>query len=173
MVAFILFAYGLSRSGHPLLGATEAAALINFLGIPISILGNETAMRLGRTRYIPWAMMASGVLAWVAGFSSVWPGWLMLLLLALYFIAIMSDSAALTAGLVEVTALNARGAAMAVYSFGGFGAGFLAPLVFGAVLDVAGGKTDPSAWGLAFGSLGIGCFIVSIVARFKSKSRQL
>jgi len=173
MVAFILFAYGLTRSGHPLLGATEAAALINFLGIPVSILGNETAMRLGRTRYIPWAMMASGVLAWVAGFSSAWPWWLMLLLLALYFIAIMSDSAALTAGLVEVTALNARGAAMAVYSFGGFGAGFLAPLVFGAVLDVAGGKTDPSAWGLAFGSLGIGCLIASIIARLKSNSRQV
>jgi MFS family permease len=173
MVAFILFAYGLSCSGQPLLGATEAAALINFMGIPVSILGNEAAMRLGRTRYIPWAMMASGALAWVAGFSSLWPWWLMLLLLAIYFIAIMSDSAALTAGLVEVTALNARGAAMAVYSFGGFGAGFLAPLVFGAVLDLAGGKTDPLAWGLAFGSLGIGCFIASIVARFEGRSRRL
>ena len=164
MVAFILFAYGLSRSGQPLLGATEAAALINFLGIPVSILGNETAMLLGRTRYIPWAMLASGLLAWIAGFSSAWSWWLMLLLLALYFIAIMSDSAALTAGLVETTPPHARGAAMAVYSFGGFGAGFVAPLVFGAVLDLAGGKDDTLAWGLAFGSLGIGCLIASMAA---------
>jgi MFS family permease len=164
MVAFILFAYGLTPSGHPLLGATEAAALINFLGIPVSILGNETAMRLGRTRYIPWVMMASGSLAWVAGLSSTWPWWVMLFLLAIYFIAIMSDSAALTAGLVETTPPQARGAAMAVYSFAGFGAGFVAPLVFGAVLDLAGGKADAFAWGLAFGSLGIGCLMASFGA---------
>lgn len=161
MVAFILFAYGSTRSEYPLLGATEAAALINFLGIPVSILGNETAMHLGRARYIPWAMMASGSLAWVAGFSSSWPWWVMLVLLGLYFIAVMSDSAALTAGLVETTPPQSRGAAMAVYSFGGFGSGFVAPLVFGAVLDVAGGKADGLAWGLAFGSLGLGCLIVS------------
>jgi len=161
MVAFIMFAYGLTRSGPPLLGATEAAALINFLGIPVSILGNETAMRLSRPRYIPWAMMASGLLAWAAGFSCTWPWWAMLLALALYFIAIMSDSAALTAGLVETTPPQARGAAMAVYSFAGFGSGFVAPLVFGAVLDVAGGKADSLAWGLAFGSLGVGCLVVS------------
>jgi MFS family permease len=173
MVAFIMFAYGLTHSGHPMLSATEAAALINFLGIPVSILGNETAMHLGRARYIPWVMMASGLLAWLAGFSSTWPWWVMLLVLALYFIAIMSDSAALTAGLVEVTPPHARGAAMAVYSFGGFGAGFLSPLVFGAILDLAGGKTDATAWGLAFGSLGIGCLIASIVARLKSNSRQV
>ncbi len=167
MVAFILFAYGLPRSGHPLLGATEAAAVINFMGIPVSILGNETAMRLGRRRFIPWAMTASGLLAWAAGFSSIWPWWVMLSILMIYFVAIMSDSAALTAGLVEATPSHARGAAMAVYSFGGFGAGFLAPLAFGAVLDVSGGKTDPSAWGVAFGILGIGCLIASIVARTK------
>jgi MFS family permease len=162
MVAFILFAYSLMRSGHPLLGATEAAALINFLGIPVSILGNEAAMRLGRGRYIPWVMMASGSLAWAAGFASTWPGWVMLSLLAIYFIAIMSDSAALTAGLVETTPPQARGAAMAVYSFAGFGAGFVAPLVFGAVLDLAGGKANAFAWGLAFGSLGIGCLVASL-----------
>jgi MFS family permease len=162
MVAFILFSYGLARSGPPVLGATEAAAAINFLGIPVSILGNEAAGRFGRGRYIPTVMLASGALAWIAGFSAGWPWWLGLTLLALYFIAIMSDSAALTAGLVATTPPHLRGAAMAVYSFGGFGAGFLAPLLFGAVLDLAGGKTDPSAWGIAFGSLGMGCLIASL-----------
>jgi MFS family permease len=161
MVAFILFAYGLGSSTRPPMGATEAAALINFLGIPVSILGNEAAMRLGRRRYLPRAMLASGALAWLAGFSSTWPPGIVLALLGVYFIAVMSDSAALTAGLVETTAPHSRGAAMAVYSFAGFGAGFLAPLAFGAVLDFAGGKADPTAWGLAFGSLGLGCLLVS------------
>jgi MFS family permease len=161
MVAFILFAYGLNRTGFPPVGATEAAALINFMGIPVSILGNEAAMRLGRSRYIPGAMLASGALAWAAGFSSAGSWWIMLAFLAVYFIAVMSDSAALTAGLIEATPPQSRGAAMAVYSFAGFGSGFLAPLVFGAVLDVTGGKADPKAWGLAFGCLGLGCLVVS------------
>jgi MFS family permease len=168
MVAFILFGYGAARSGHPALSATEAAATINFLGIPVSILGNEAAGRFGRGRYIPVAMAASGTLAWLAGFSAGWPWWVMVLLLAIYFVAIMSDSAALTAGLVATTPLHQRGAAMAVYSFGGFGAGFLAPLVFGLVLDVAGGKDAPLAWGVAFGSLGIGCLAASVAARLRA-----
>jgi hypothetical protein len=37
-----------------------------------------------------------------------------------------------------------RGAAMAVHTFLGFGAGFLSPMVFGATLDAAGG-----GWGSA------------------------
>jgi MFS family permease len=170
MVAFILFGYGIAGSGQPVLGATEAAAVINFLGIPASILGNEAAGRFGRGRYVSLAMAASGTLAWLAGFSAGWPWWVLILLLAIYFVAVMSDSAALTAGLVATTPLHQRGAAMAVYSFGGFGAGFLAPLVFGLVLDVAGGKSAPLAWGVAFGSLGIGCLIASVTARLKAGS---
>ena len=42
---------------------------------------------------------------------------------------------------------------MAAYSLGGFAAGFLAPLAFGAVLDAAGGDGHPRAWTLAFGSV--------------------
>jgi MFS family permease len=44
---------------------------------------------------------------------------------------------------------------MAVYSFIGFATAFLAPLVFGVVLDLAGGNQDRIAWTLAFASIGI------------------
>jgi hypothetical protein len=37
----------------------------------------------------------------------------------------------------------------------GFGAGFLAPLAFGAVLDAGGGNASPAAWMLAYASLGV------------------
>jgi MFS family permease len=69
----------------------------------------------------------------------------------------MADSAALTAGLVAAAPPGKRGAAMAVYSFLGFGGGFLGPLVFGLVLDGMGGKDSAAAWGFAFGSLGLAC----------------
>jgi hypothetical protein len=44
---------------------------------------------------------------------------------------------------------------MAIYSFAGFSAAFLAPLAFGAVLDLAGGNRSQFAWGLAFASIGV------------------
>jgi hypothetical protein len=47
-----------------------------------------------------------------------------------------------------------RGASMALHSMLGFGAGFVAPLAFGAVLDAAGGNASPTAWMLAYVSLG-------------------
>jgi MFS family permease len=80
----------------------------------------------------------------------------MLGVLAMHFVAVMADSAALTAGLVEVTPPEQRGAALAVYSLMGFGAGFVAPLAVGAVLDAAGGANSRLAWTLAFGALGVG-----------------
>jgi MFS family permease len=173
MVAFIVFAYGMAQASEPWLSATEAAAIINLIGLPASILGNEAAGRIGRLRFIGAVMMASGALAWLAGFTAGWPWWVTTLLLAVYFVCIMGDSAALTAGLVAVAPPNQRGAAMAVHSFMGFGAGFIAPLVFGAVLDVAGGKADVTAWGFAFGSLGAGCLIASFAARLSSLPRRV
>ena len=170
MVAFLVFSYGLARTSQPLLSPTEAAAAINLLGLPASILGNEAAGRLGRARYVTLVMMASGSLAWLAGFSSGWPWWVIILILALYLITVMADSAALTAGLVAATPAANRGSAMAVYSFLGFGGGFAAPMVFGAVLDGAGGKVNPQAWGFAFASLGAGCLLLSLIARFKKPS---
>ncbi|MBI4984281.1 MAG: MFS transporter [Rhodocyclales bacterium] len=165
MVAFIVFAYATARNDTPTLTATEAAALINLLGLPASILGNEAAGRCGRKRWIAGVMTGSGILCWIAGYSAAWPWWLMLATLALYFIAVMADSAALTAGLVQAAPLAQRGAAMAVYSLLGFGAGFVAPLVFGATLDAAGGAAAAGAWTLAFGTLGLGCLAWRLLAR--------
>ncbi len=165
LVAFIVFAYAGAHASEHAPSATEAAALINLLGLPASILGNEAAERIGRTRWIAAVMACSGALCWLAGLSAAWPWWLMLALLALYFVTVMADSAALTAGLVAATPLAQRGAAMAVYSLLGFGAGFVAPLVFGATLDAAGGSGNASAWNLAFGTLGIGGLAWSLFAR--------
>ena len=43
---------------------------------------------------------------------------------------------------------------MAVLSFFGFASAGLGALVFGVVLDLAGGTASGFAWGLAFASLG-------------------
>ncbi len=163
MVAFIAFAYALSPGAAIPWAPAAAAAAINLLGIPASILGNEIAGRVGRSRYIVAVMAASAVLACLAGFAGPLAWWLALVLVALHFIAVMADSAALTAGLVASTPPMKRGATLAVYSFFGFGAGFLGPLAFGLVLDLAGGD-GTLAWGLAFASLGVGCTCAPLAA---------
>ena len=76
------------------------------------------------------------------------------------------------AGLVAAVPQPRRGAAMAIYSFAGFGAGFIAPLAFGAVLDTCGGKDAPLAWMLAFGSLGIGCLAASALSALSHARRD-
>ncbi len=163
MVAFIAFAYTLSPGADIPWTPAVAAAAINLLGIPASIIGNEIAGRVGRARYILAVMAASAALACLAGFAGPLAWWLALLLVALHFIAVMADSAALTAGLVVATPPMKRGATLAVYSFFGFGAGFLGPLAFGWVFDLAGGR-GTLAWGLAFASLGLACACAPLAA---------
>ena len=165
MVAFIVFAYGLSQESSPPISATEAAALINLVGLPSSILGNEVAGRIGRIRWIAFIMSIASVLCWIVGISSTWPWWLMLIVLAVYFMTVMADSAALTTGLIQATPVAERGAAMGVYSLSGFGAGCLAPLIFGVTLDRMQSLGSSLAWTLALGTLGIGGLIWSVSQR--------
>lgn len=171
MVAFIAFAYAQSPGAEAAWAPAAAAAAINLLGIPASILGNEFAARIGRRRYILGVMSASAVLACLAGFAGPLAWWLALLLVALHFIAVMADSAALTAGLVAATPPTKRGATLAVYSFFGFGAGFLGPLAFGWVFDLAGGE-GRLAWGLAFASLGAACACGPLAVWFAQRKER-
>lgn len=158
-----LLAYSASQGTLPLAPAT-AAAVINLIGIPASILGNEFAGRHERQRYIRWVMLGSGALAWLVGAVASWP-WALFVLLFAYQALVMADSAALTAGLVAVADPARRGAVMAVYSVAGFGAGFIAPLVAGAVLDAGGGAQSSLAWLLATGSLGIWCLVAPLTLK--------
>jgi len=92
----------------------------------------------------------------VVGFAAALPFGFVLLLFVLYGSAVTADSGALTAGAVIFADPSRRGATMAVHSLMGFGVGFLSPLAFGVVLDLAGGSNSTLAWGLAFALLGLG-----------------
>ncbi|MBE0596171.1 MAG: MFS transporter, partial [Desulfuromonadales bacterium] len=99
--AFFAFSLGLTAGHtHPLLGAAALAAWINLLGPVASIFGNEAAVRQGRRRVVMAVMGGSGVLACLVGFSAPLPMAVVFTLVAVYFLLIMGDSAALTAGLI-------------------------------------------------------------------------
>ncbi|HKW37959.1 MAG TPA: MFS transporter, partial [Burkholderiales bacterium] len=136
---------------------------------PASIYGNELAMRQGRERVIWKAMLASGALTCALGFLSFLPLPALAGLIMLHMCLIMGDSSALTAGVVTRAGERIRGATMAVHSMLGFGAGFVAPLVFGVALDLAGGRTRPLAWGLAFTTLGAGAVVMAGFIRARAR----
>jgi MFS family permease len=173
IVAFLVFAQALAPAGAgAALSPVAVAAIANLLSPVSSVLGNETAMRVGRERLIWRVMLVSGLVTCVLGFAASLP-WPVLALLAwAHMCLIMGDSSALTAGVVARSDERIRGATMAVHSMLGFGAGFIAPLVFGAVLDLAGGNARPAAWGFAFASLGVGGAVMSWFIRRSVPARQ-
>ena len=173
LVAFCCFAQGAQAQGsaNPWLWSPIAiAAIANLFGSPASIMGNELALRFGRGRLIGIAMIASGVLTGLLGFAFTLPWYAIAGLAMLHMALVMGDSSALTAGMVMHSPPEARGATMAMHSMLGFGAGFISPLVFGAVLDLAGGNTSASAWGAAFLTLGAGAVIAPWLLGFARRA---
>ena len=100
-------------------------------------------------------MAGSALLACGVGFSASLPFWLAVCVVALYGVTVTADSASLTVGAVTNALPGRRGATMAVHSFLGFGAAFVGSVMFGVVLDAAGGGESHLAWGLAFVSQGL------------------
>lgn len=154
LVAFLAFAAG--RDGVDGVTPSTIASVLVMSGVVSSVLGNELAVRIGRRRLVTMVMLSSAVIACLTGFAATGGFVLTVAACALYNLAVMGDSASLTAGAVANAHIDQRGATMAVHSLFGFGAAFFAPLVFGAVLDLGGGQDSVTAWGLGFVSLAAG-----------------
>jgi MFS family permease len=163
-VAFLVFSAALQPKDG-LWNAATVVAIVNLFGAPASVLGNEIALRWGRERFVRTVMVLSFLAAAAVG-AGAGASWTLLLpVMALHVMLVMSDSASLTAGVVASATPTHRGATMGLYSLAGFGAGFVAPLVFGVVLDLAGGATSRLAWGLAFPMLALGGLVWSLGTR--------
>jgi len=173
MVAFLAFSASLhAATGRPFLSAAAAAAAINLLGPLASIFGNEFAATYGRRRTIARVMWASAAMGAVIGFTAPLPWLVVFLLMVAYFLLVMGESAALTAGLIAVAAPGRRGATMAVHSLLGFGAGFAAPLAFGIMLDLFGGAERTAAWGMAFVSLALGAAVGPLALAWQRRTAR-
>ena len=163
IVAYLVFAAATGPGTSTALSATTIGAVINLLGMPASIFGNELSRRIGRHRSITIVMLSSAVLACIFGLSAAWPFWVVVTLALIYGITVTGDSASITAGVVAAAPEGYRGATMAVHSSIGFMGSFAGPLMFGVALDLAspggsgagiGGETVAS-WGWAFAFSGL------------------
>jgi len=171
LVAFLTYAASLQGGAVGMsVSVPLTAALIILLGPVASVSGNEFALRIGRARMMTIGSAVSGIMSCTIGFLAGSP-WIALLVFAvvhMYFVGV--DAGTMTAGVVNATAPAHRGSTMALYSLIGFGMGFISPAVFGAVLDLAGGRGKLMAWGLAFTSLGVVAMLGVIPARMLKKA---
>lgn len=152
IVAFFGFCAILTGDSF-LLTATTLAGVINFFGVPASIIGNEIALRIGRQKWIFFVMLSSAAFGVALALSTGQSWWLIIALAVGHTIFIMADSATLTAGLVISAKENIKGAAMGLHSLMGFGGGLLGPAIFGFVLDLTGSRASQISWVWAYAAV--------------------
>lgn len=151
IVAYLVFAAALQPGGAAGWWSVAAlAALLNLIGVPATIFGNELALRFGRHRVIAAIMTASAAGCVLSGLAPGWPFGVVVAVAALHSILIIGESSALTAGAVGAAPAGYKGATMAVHSCLGFAGAFSGPVVFGFALQFAGGSATQGAWLIAF-----------------------
>ena len=166
IVAFLAFSIQLQPAGTFTWSPTQIAFIINLIGLPASIGGNELSRVFGRRRVISIVMIVSAALGTVLGFSAALPYLLVASMAVVYGITIVGDSASLTAGVVAAAPRGYRGTTLAVHSTLGFCSAFLGPLAVGVVLDLFGGNR--LAWGMGFVCMAAGCLLGPVIlARLK------
>ncbi|MCK9364469.1 MAG: MFS transporter [Syntrophales bacterium] len=127
-----------------------------------SIYGGALSDRRGRTRTILWGACLSIMCSFTFGWMMTLPLWLLVLVASLYNVTAIADSSVYSTALTELVPSHYLGAAYALRSVLGFGAGIVSPWVFGLVLDWMRGepfRSETMAWGLAWTALGVGAVL--------------
>jgi MFS family permease len=138
------------------LGAS-LSAIFHVMGILASATGGALSDRWGRTAVIAGMMFVSSACSFAFGWMLAAPLLLIVIVGSIYGFSALGDSSVYSTGITETVKPERLGSALAVRSLLGFGAGAVAPLVFGGVLDLYGGRNASVAgWGWAFSVLGVG-----------------
>ena len=151
-VSFLVFAMAGRESSD--IGSHWSPAIIiacaTLVAQPFSVIVNEIAGRINRIKVIVAVMGLAAITGIALGFSSQMSMLIIVVLVGLYAILSISDSASITSAVVASAKANVRGTTMAVHTLIGFVGAFIGPIIFGIVLDLAGGSHNTAAWGTAF-----------------------
>ena len=164
-VAAALAVHGATLERAAGLGAS-LSAIFHVMGIFASATGGALSDRWGRTAVIAGMMLVSSACSFAFGWMLAAPLLLIVVVGSVYGFSALGDSPVYSTGITETVKPERLGSALAVRSLLGFGAGAVAPIVFGRVLDLYGGRSAGAAgWGWAFsvlgagGVLGLGCML--------------
>jgi MFS family permease len=138
--------------------AATLTALTYLVAVVGSVAGGSLSDRWGRTTVTLMLALSSLVCSFVFGWMIGLPLWMVLAMAVFYNLTGVADSSIHSTTLTELVDPRSLGAAYSLRSVLGFGAGAIAPWVFGVVLDWGRVDTlaDSWAWGLAWATLGIG-----------------
>ncbi|MBE88430.1 MAG: MFS transporter [Rhodospirillaceae bacterium] len=129
------------------------AALANLFGLPSIMLANELARFWDRKAVIAFIMISSAAVGLLMAVSIAWGLFWIVALVMLHGFLVPADVGSINAGLVGITDPARRGATMALHAVCGFTGAIVGPVLFGAILDSAGGQTEPAAWVAAFAGM--------------------
>ena len=132
-------------------------AVINFLGVPAGLIGNELSIRYGLRTIATLVFVLSTVAGGLFGLTAMLPYMAVLGLSVVAGFIVQGNFSNLTSGVLAVAAPRYLGATIGLYSCIGFGASFLGTLLFGVTLDQFGGTSQVAAWALSFGTCGLAC----------------
>jgi hypothetical protein len=90
--------------------------------------------------------------------------------LLIYTVAILGDSGAITAGLVEATPVEAQGSTLALHSLVGFVGGALGPIAVGIALSLVGGLASGTGWFVALAVMAAGSGVAAFAVRGVAKA---
>ena len=145
------------------------ASLFHVTGMLASMLAGVLADRLGRIPVMLMMASLSTVCSLVFGWLLGTPVAVVVALGLVYGFAALGDSPIYSTAITEVVTPAFRGAALALRSLAGYGAGAIAPLLFGAILDWYGGHSA-EAWGWAFVSLGVAGLVAVVSVLMLSRA---
>lgn len=165
--AFVAAAFALSGAG-----SLRAVELASYLSASFHLMGLVASSSMGRLsdglgrRVVLLALAAtSAVCSLVFGWLIAAPIAVVFAVGALYGFTALGDSPVLSTALTEAVGAPHLGAALALRSFLGFGAGAVAPIVFGRILDLTNAPgPSPTTWGWAFVALGAGGLLAAYCA---------
>lgn len=148
-------------------------ASMHLIGALASVSTGRLADLLGR-RIVLIQVAAIGTgLSLVIGWLTAWPVTILVTIGFVYYFFAIGDSPVLSTALTEAVEPSHLGSILAVRSLFGFGAGGIAPIIFGAMLDLTNPPgTTPETWGWAFTVLGVGGLTATLCAIYYREDRQ-
>jgi MFS family permease len=155
-------AAGFALKGAAATGATVSGAylagLLHLIGAVAAFTMGRLSDRAGRRPILVVLGAAGAIASFVIGWLIHAPSVILIPFALAYAFVTLGDSPVLTTAISEVVRPGYLGAVLAWRGLAGFGAGAIAPLGFGLILDLATGTGAGPAvsWGLGFVTLGLG-----------------
>ena len=169
-VVAVTIIHGFTADAALIYGNTIAATAV-LMGVLSPAIGGFISDKIGRTRTVAMVLFVSIACSLSVGWITKSPFSGFLVLILIYGIFVVMESAVFKAGLSELVEPRYLGSALGVQSFLGFGITILSPALFGLVLDIAssgfGGRLR--VWGWSFVLLGVGAMVGPIAMYFLRK----